>query len=62
MTLTIDEAIRSNQLVYTSLRSQDRIALAKAVGLGIEALKCLAVYRNRHPQLIWELLPGETED
>ena len=32
----------------------------EADDLSIEAIKRLQVYRNRHPELIWELLPGET--
>lgn len=60
--MTIDEAVKSSQeaTVYLGIHHQDR--LAKAVQLGIEALKRLRNHRTVDFCSADILLPGETKD
>lgn len=60
--MNIEEAIRSNQAVYVELRSNDRIAFAKGIQLGIEAMKEVNALRKVLAGLGKSILPGETED
>ena len=59
--MNIEKAIKFNQVVYTQLRFEDKIVLAKAVQMGIEALKRVQDYRPERGGNDAELLPGETE-
>lgn len=60
--MTIDEAIQILTLDKKCEFEGDARDLEDALQLSIEALKRLEVYRNRHPELIWQLLPGEDSE
>lgn len=60
--MTIDEAIKTNEGASDYLFRAGKQEYAKAVELGIEALKQIKVYRDRPLDFLYYLLPGETED
>lgn len=60
--MNIDYAIRSNQAIRNDLKAKGLITTAKAIDLGIEALKRVKSERTMGEFSDRSLLPGETEE
>ena len=60
--MRLEEAIKESDTAQAFLIQNDKPVLAKAVQLGIEALKREEYYRQRVPRRDIVLLPGETRE
>jgi hypothetical protein len=60
--MTIDEAIKYSGESVRYLATDHKDIHAKAVALGIEALKAWKFVRADRPRLGLRILPGETEE